>query len=501
MSNNNNNLDRKPKKKKNRYHKNRHSKPIVHINSNTVDNSLNSLNNINDDHLHSSNQTNLFSPLFSTTIEDNSVNIISDKNNINLITDCNTMNREPPIIQSNKLITCLDKHIINRKTQPIIIDREKTDILLKFLLNQSEEDFYSKYKSPFFSGIPTIPLSIENNMHSIGEEMKYIEKEHVHINESIDCLLDLIHLCDKYPLADNIEYNINMKALHNIKLPLIDLQNMIGMKSIKENIVDQILYFVQDLHNISPDNGDYLHTVICGPPGTGKTEVAKIMGKIFSNLGILKNNVFKKVTRDDLVAGFLGQTAIKTKDVIKECLGGVLFIDEAYALGNAEKRDSFSKECIDTICEALSDHKKDLMCIIAGYEHELKECFFSFNPGLESRFTWKFTIDDYDHKELLQIFEKKIKESGWDIKEPLEDSWFEKNKPYFKYYGRDMETLFSKVKIAHSRRVFCLAKEEKTKINKVDLEKGFDMYKKMGSSEKTIKEQERLKQIYSTIYC
>jgi Holliday junction resolvasome RuvABC ATP-dependent DNA helicase subunit len=122
----------------------------------------------------------------------------------------------------------------------------------------------------------------------------------------------------------------------------MDLQNMIGMKSIKENIVDQILYFVQDLHNISPDNGDYLHTVICGPPGTGKTEVAKIMGKIFSNLGILKNNVFKKVTRDDLVAGFLGQTAIKTKDVIKECLGGVLFIDEAYALGNAEKRENIT---------------------------------------------------------------------------------------------------------------------------------------------------------------
>jgi len=501
MSNNNNNLDRKPKKKKNRYHKNRHSKSLVHSNSNTVDNSLNSLNNLNDDHLHSSNQYNLFSPLFSTTLDDDSVNISSDESNINRITDCNTMNRESPIVQSNKLITCLDKYIINKKTQPINIDREKTDILLKFLLNQSEEDFYSKYKSPFFSGMPTIPLSIENNMPSIGEEMKYIEKEHVHINESIECLLDLIHLCDKYPLADNIEYNINMKALHNIKLPLMDLQNMIGMKSIKENIVDQILYFVQDLHNISPDNADYLHTVICGPPGTGKTEVAKIMGKIFSNLGILKKNVFKKVTRDDLVAGFLGQTAIKTKDVIKECLGGVLFIDEAYALGNAEKRDSFSKECIDTICEALSDHKKDLMCIIAGYEHELKDCFFSFNPGLESRFTWKFTIDDYDHKELLQIFEKKIKEAGWDVKEPLEDSWFEKNKPYFKYYGRDMETLFSKVKIAHSRRVFCLAKEEKTKINKADLEKGFDMYKKMGSNEKVMKEQERLKQIYSTIYC
>jgi len=96
-----------------------------------------------------------------------------------------------------------------------------------------------------------------------------------------------------------------------------------------------------------------MHAVIYGPPGTGKTEVAKIMGKIFSNLGILKNNVFKKVTRDDLVAGYLGQTAMKTKDVIKSCIGGVLFIDEAYALGNSEKRDSFAKESIDTICEAL----------------------------------------------------------------------------------------------------------------------------------------------------
>jgi SpoVK/Ycf46/Vps4 family AAA+-type ATPase len=244
-----------------------------------------------------------------------------------------------------------------------------------------------------------------------------------------------------------------------------------------------------------------MHTVICGPPGTGKTEVAKIMGKIFSNLGMLKNNVFKKVTRDDLVAGFLGQTAIKTKDVIKETLGGVLFIDEAYALGNTEKRDSFSKECIDTICEALSDHKKDLMCIIAGYEDELKDCFFNYNAGLESRFTWKFNIDEYSANELMQIFEKNIRDSGWKLKEPLCDTWFEKNKNYFKYFGRDMETLFSKVKIAHSRRVFCLPIEERTKISVEDLEKGFAMYKQMGSNNKRIEEEARLKQIYSTIYC
>jgi SpoVK/Ycf46/Vps4 family AAA+-type ATPase len=480
---------------------------IDHNISDMVDNSLNNIYNRYNSSLQLSNDLRISNYVFTPTpsIEDTSVNIIKDENNINLDDDCNTMKKETPIIRPNKLITCLDQHSINKNTSPenIINEKisEKMDILINLILKHSREEFYSKYKSPFFSGIPTIPLTIENKMPSIGEKIKNIEKEHIHINESVECLFDLIQLCDKYPLADNIEYNINMNALHKIKPALVDLQNMIGMKSIKENIVDQILYFVQDLHNISPDSSDYLHTVICGPPGTGKTEVAKIMGNIFSNLGILKKNVFKKVTRDDLVAGFLGQTAIKTKDVIKECLGGVLFIDEAYALGNSEKRDSFSKECIDTICEALSDHKKDLMCIIAGYEHELKDCFFSFNPGLESRFTWKFTIDDYDHKELLQIFEKKIKETGWNVKEPLQDTWFEKNISYFKYYGRDMETLLSKVKIAHSRRVFCLAKEEKTKINKEDLEKGFEMYKKMGSSEKKIKEEERLKQIYSTIYC
>ena len=84
-------------------------------------------------------------------------------------------------------------------------------------------------------------------------------------------------------------------------------------------------------------SGDFMHTVIYGPPGTGKTEIAKIIGKIYCKMGILKKGTFKKVTRSDLIAGYLGQTALKTKDVINECLDGVLFIDEAYSLGNIEK--------------------------------------------------------------------------------------------------------------------------------------------------------------------
>lgn len=433
----------------------------------------------------------------------------NEKNNINYNNHCNEMKKNKLVENLDKKykdITCQTNNIENQEYNTLKNKSYSEDVILQMLLSKTSDEFFKNYNKSLFSGIPTnVPIKLSDNfdttLKSHKVEEKNIIKEVVKIETTINDLNDIINLCDKYPLIDNVEYNINMKAIHNIKPCLIELNNMIGMKSIKENVVDQILYFIQDLHNLSPNNSDYMHTVIYGPPGTGKTEVAKIIGKLFSKLGILENNVFKKVTRDDLVAGYLGQTAMKTKNVIKECIGGVLFIDEAYSLGNKEKLDSFSKESIDTICEALSDHKKDLMCIIAGYEDELKDCFFNYNPGLESRFTWKFKIDDYNNSELRQIFEKKITDCGWTLKEPLHDGWFSKNKSYFKYCGRDMETLFSKVKLAHSRRIFCLPKEEKAKITMNDLEKGFNIYKNILNSDKNNISIQRLKEIQNTIYC
>jgi SpoVK/Ycf46/Vps4 family AAA+-type ATPase len=243
-----------------------------------------------------------------------------------------------------------------------------------------------------------------------------------------------------------------------------------------------------------------MHTVIYGPPGTGKTEVAKLIARIYCKLGVLSTGAFKKVTRSDLVAGYLGQTALKTKDVIKECLGGVLFIDEAYSLGNEEKRDSFSKECIDTLCEALSDYKEDLMVIIAGYEKELNECFFNYNQGLDSRFVWRFKTDDYTAEELYKIFCKKVEDIGWNIQiTPAPITWFGKQMPYFKYYGRDMETLLAKCKISHSKRVFCKPEEEKRILIMEDLEKGLELYLNNDEIKKR-KENETLQKMLSTIY-
>ena len=380
--------------------------------------------------------------------------------------------------QSEKIINKTEeeknnKIVLYKNTRPSEEEsvKERRDIIKIF--ESYGLEYNKKYYNPVFETTYN-PFKI-----NLKDSVKPIEKKKINIEAYIESLNDLLQLIEKYPLKDDIEYNINMKGLHNIKKPLIELKNMIGMNQLKNSVVDQIIYFIQDLHKCkNKDNDDFMHTVIYGPPGTGKTEIAKIIGRIFSKLGILKKNKFKKATRADMIAGYLGQTAIKTRDLMEECLGGVLFIDEAYALGNSEKRDSFAKECIDTLCEGLSDNKSNLMVIIAGYKEELDSCFFSYNQGLNSRFTWRFKTDDYNADELKQIFCKKVKDANWDVQEDISTSWFEKNKDYFKYYGRDMETLFAKTKIAHSRRIFGKDKELKKKINKEDLKKGLELYLK-----------------------
>lgn len=357
------------------------------------------------------------------------------------------------------------------------------------------------YNNAFTSQVYNQQSQVNSQPYQINQETQSIQqslnrsnetkKKLIVIDVDINNIADILNIIDLYELNDTVEYNINMKLLHSIKEPLNKLNNMIGMSKMKSSLVNQILYYTQNLHNnidnnnqVIPDtinDNDLLHTCIYGSPGTGKTEIAKLIGEIYSNMGILKKKVFKKVTRADLIAGYLGQTAIKTKEVINSCLGGVLFIDEAYSLGNTEKKDSFAKECIDTLCEALSDKKQELMVIIAGYEEELNKCFFSMNSGLESRFNWRFKTDDYSADELRKILLEKIKLINWTIKDnnidnvfPLE--WFNENKKYFTFFGRDIETLLTKIKIAHSKRVFCLEEKEKRVITNEDLVNGFSIF-------------------------
>ena len=281
---------------------------------------------------------------------------------------------------------------------------------------------------------------------------------------TLHTLLDIIH---HHTPTGCTTYNINLSALHCIRTELEQLHAMIGLHTFKDAVVNQLLYFVQQLH-ISEVHfeGDYRHTVLYGPPGTGKTEIAKLLGNMYAKLDVFNQTTledtkpripkFRKVTRHDLVAGYLGQTAIKTNKVIEECLGGCLFIDEAYSLGNSDSNssDSYSQECIDTLCEALSNHKQCLMVIIAGYEDSIRRNFFAANPGLDSRFVWRFYLDEYTDKEMYEIFCKKVQDHRWKLCDQFQSTWFETKKQTFVNQGRDMETLVSYAKIAHGRRIF-----------------------------------------------
>lgn len=275
--------------------------------------------------------------------------------------------------------------------------------------------------------------------------------------------------------------NFDVVVLWDIMPYLIELQSMIGMKSVKESIFYQTIYYLQNMHTRNTD-GDYLHTIITGKPGTGKTTVAKIIGKIYQHIGILsRNSKFKIAHREDMVGEYLGSTANKTKKLLNSCLGGVLFVDEVYALGPGQKdKDSYSKEAIDTICAFLSENKTNFCFIAAGYKDEIEKCFFSVNEGLRRRFQWVHHIEDYEAKDLCMIFMKMVNEMNWETTLDLKEitTIITNNMELFKDAGGSMENLFSKIKLTHSKRVFGLSMDEKFIISKDDFDNAIEMMKK-----------------------
>lgn len=289
--------------------------------------------------------------------------------------------------------------------------------------------------------------------------------------------------------------NINLKTLWRLQKPLKKLNNMVGMQVLKKNIIGQILYFLQNLNL----HDDMMHTTIEGPPGVGKTELGKILGEIYIMMDILKNDdidhdnfdinkYFKIVKRSDLIGKYLGHTAALTQECIDNCKGGVMFIDEAYSLGNEEKRDSFSKECIDTINRNLTEQKSNFLCIVAGYTNDLESCFFAYNAGLKRRFPFRYTIDKYDSNELADIFKLKAYSLNWSINCLSElYAFFKENMEDFPHFGGDVETLILNCKIQHGIRVFGKNMKIKKEFSIEDIKNGFDVFSK-NKNKKKIKE-------------
>ena len=199
--------------------------------------------------------------------------------------------------------------------------------------------------------------------------------------------------------------------------PMETLNNLVGLEKIKHDVKE-----LTDFARIQKARKDAglksvpvsLHLVFTGNPGTGKTTVARILAKLYNQIGILSKGQLVEVDRSGLVAGYVGQTAIKTQEQIQNALGGVLFIDEAYTL--AAKNEDFGQEAIDTILKAMEDHRDDLIVIVAGYTQPM-ETFINSNPGLKSRFNKYIEFPDYSIDELMAIFDLNCKKYDYVIQE------------------------------------------------------------------------------------
>jgi len=205
----------------------------------------------------------------------------------------------------------------------------------------------------------------------------------------------------------------------NLDEVLAELDGLCGLEKVKKDVKSLInLVKVRKLRQEKglPVPAMSMHLVFLGNPGTGKTTVARLLAKIYHAIGVLNKGQMVEVDRSGLVAGFVGQTAIKTQEVVQKALGGVLFIDEAYALVNQENANDFGHEAIEVLLKNMEDHRDDLIVIVAGYS-ELMERFIHSNPGLESRFNKYFLFEDYNGTQLMEIFQSMCKKNGYALSE------------------------------------------------------------------------------------
>ena len=215
------------------------------------------------------------------------------------------------------------------------------------------------------------------------------------------------------------------------------------------------VYNLRRQHNL-PTVDMSLHMVFTGNPGTGKTMIARLMARIYRSLGILSKGQLVEVDRSGLVAGYVGQTAKKTSEVVEKAKGGVLFIDEAYALNSSSEND-FGQEAIDTLLKAMEDNREDLVVIVAGYD-KLMEDFIHSNPGLESRFNRYLHFDDYTTDEMCDIFAMQLQKNKYTLDEGARDavrSYIEAANTHSIAFGnaRGVRNIFERTLVAQSNRL------------------------------------------------
>ena len=249
---------------------------------------------------------------------------------------------------------------------------------------------------------------------------------------------------------------MRLEKIREMDMSLKDLNSLVGLTSIKQLVNDLVCQI--STSNLREAFGLRCpeitkHMVFMGNPGTGKTTVARIIARIYRTLGILSKGHLVEVDRSMLVAGYQGQTAMKTKEVVSRAIGGVLFIDEAYSLCR-DSDDDFGYEALDTLTKEIEDHRHDMVVIVAGYSHEMNK-FLRANPGLASRFKTIIDFEDYSGEELYEILTNLVKEYDYSLSEEASEmvkNYFKKNSG-FEGNGRGVRNLFEEMIRYQARRI------------------------------------------------
>lgn len=289
-------------------------------------------------------------------------------------------------------------------------------------------------------------LSRKKN-EAVSNQSKHFEVNAESVNES-----------EIKPVAETTSEQI-IEPEETLEELMAKLNELIGLEGVKREVNSLVnMIKVDELRKSRGFKTTSVskHLVFLGNPGTGKTTVARLLSKLYNRLGVLENGQLVEVDRAGLVAGYVGQTALKAKEKIDEAMGGILFIDEAYTL--AKGGTDFGQEAIDTLLKAMEDNRENLVVIVAGYSEPM-ETFLESNPGLKSRFNKFIVFEDYTEGELFEIFRLSCKENDMRLDQDAEEQLKEylkylvKNKPNNFANGREMRNLFETAKQNQANRI------------------------------------------------